>query len=321
MTYWNAMFKEWQEMQQSFIDNLPMKLPGVEYQTQSTNPWELPHLQTFMSWGQSAVKQSLELQTHWLDQWSSQMDQTIATSNESKTDMVSRIHESMNGWSENQSELWEYWFKMVEESADTLEDPTSLYENINSWKSTVEESLTSQTDWLERWSKDLNIEELTPEELLNVSTKIQETMNGWLELQGELWHKWFEFLSINEIAMDGAAAVPTPAKAKPSRAKPAKVKAKAKPAKKKAVSKKPARKAAKSSTKKRVKDNLELISGIGPALAKKLYAQGIVNFRQIADLTEKEIDKLEKTTIKFPGRIRREKWVAQAAKILKNAGK
>ena len=41
----------------------------------------------------------------------------------------------------------------------------------------------------------------------------------WLELQGELWHQWFEFLSINEIAMDDTAAVPTPARAKPNQSK------------------------------------------------------------------------------------------------------
>ena len=89
MTYWNVMFKEWQEMQQKFIDNLPTKLPGIEYPKQSTNPWELPHLQTFLSWGQSAVRQSMELQTNWLEQWVGQMDSTIAVSNESKSDICS----------------------------------------------------------------------------------------------------------------------------------------------------------------------------------------------------------------------------------------
>lgn len=309
MTYWNSIFKEWREMQQNFIDNLPIKLPSIETTQQPVSPWDLPHLQTFMTWGQSAVKQSLELQTHWLEQWANQMGSTISSSNETNSEMVARIQESMSGWSENQSELWEYWFKMVEESADSMENPASLYENISSWKSTVEESLTSQTDWLDRWRDDINIEELSPQELMNVSTNIQETMNGWLELQGELWHKWFNFLSLNDI--ESSESVPKQA-------------AKPKATKKKTSSKKTkATRQVKtaSAVEKAVQDNLEKISGIGPALAKKLYAQGIINFQQIADLTEKEIEKLEKTIIKFPGRIRREKWVAQAVKILKDAEK
>ena len=324
MTYWNAMFKEWQEMQQSFLDNLPTKLPGLDYPKQSLNPWELPHLQTFLSWGQSAVRQSMELQTNWLEQWADQMDSTIAVSNESKSEMINRIQESMESWSENQTELWEYWFNMVEETAGSVEDSAALLENISNWKSTVEESLGSQSGWLEEWSEKINIEDLTPEELLNVSSKVQETMNGWLELQGELWSQWFDFLDLNEAA-SGSSSAPTVAKAEPAKKKTVKKKTipnKTTPvrtAKKKVITKKTVQKKSTTSTKKVEKDNLEMISGIGPALAKKLNANGIVNFSQVAALTAKEIDNLEKTIIKFPGRIRREKWVNQAEKFLKDS--
>ena len=323
MTYWNAMFKEWQEMQQNFLNNLPKKLPGLDYPKQSLNPWELPHLQTFLSWGQSAVKQSMELQTNWLEQWAGQMDSTIAVSNESKSEMIDRIQESMESWSENQTELWEYWFNMVEETASSMEDSAVLVDNISSWKSTVEESLGSQSNWLEEWTEKINIEDLTPEELLSVSSKIQETMNGWLELQGELWSQWFDFLNLNDTTTSNVSvATPTnkPAKKKTIQKKSAAKKATpAKAAKKKVAKKKTVQKKSKPATKKLKKDNLEMISGIGPALAKKLNANGIVSFSQIAALTAKEINNLEETIIKFPGRIRREKWVTQAKKFLKDA--
>ena len=299
MTYWNAIFKEWQEMQQRFIENLPMKLPGIEYPTQSMNPWELPHLKTFMSWGQSAVRQSLELQTHWLEQWANQMSRTITSSNDTKSEMVERIQESMKGWSQNQSELWEYWFKMVEETANSMEDPSALFENISSWKETVEESLATQSDWLRKWRKEINIEELSPDELLKVSTKIQEIMNGWLELQGELWHQWFDFLSLNEIVSIENSVRP-------------------KSTKEKSVPRKSTEQKKPKPKKERLhdKDDLERISGIGPTLAKKLYEQGITSFKQIAELTEKQIEELEETIIKFPGRIRREDWINQAKRFL-----
>ncbi len=299
MTYWNAIFKEWQEMQQRFIENLPMKLPGIEYPTQSMNPWELPHLKTFMSWGQSAVRQSLELQTHWLEQWANQMSRTITSSNDTKSEMVERIQESMKGWSQNQSELWEYWFKMVEETANSMEDPSALFENISSWKETVEESLATQSDWLRKWRKEINIEELSPDELLKVSTKIQEIMNGWLELQGELWHQWFDFLSLNEIVSIENSVRPKSTKEKSVPRKSTEQK-KPKPKKERLQD----------------KDDLERISGIGPTLAKKLYEQGITSFKQIAELTEKQIEELEETIIKFPGRIRREDWINQAKRFL-----
>ncbi|MCB1917120.1 MAG: hypothetical protein KDG52_15560 [Rhodocyclaceae bacterium] len=64
-----------------------------------------------------------------------------------------------------------------------------------------------------------------------------------------------------------------------------------------------------------VKDDLKQISGIGPGLEKKLNAEGIVSFRQIAGLTEDDIARLEQTVIKFPGRIERDGWVEQARKL------
>ena len=58
-------------------------------------------------------------------------------------------------------------------------------------------------------------------------------------------------------------------------------------------------------------DDLKLISGVGPALEKKLHAQGINTFRQLANLAEADIDQLE-AAIKATGRIRRDDWIGQA---------
>jgi len=63
------------------------------------------------------------------------------------------------------------------------------------------------------------------------------------------------------------------------------------------------------------KDDLTVITGIGPALAKKLNAAGIVGYAQLAAITEKEIAHLEKNVIKFSGRIKRDDWVGQAKKL------
>lgn len=290
MAYWCAMLEEWQEMQQQFIDNLPMKLPDVGFKTIQQNPWEILHLNSFMTWGQSAVKQSMDLQSHWIDHWLEQMHDEAAAPTSGKAEMISRIQESMTNWSENQTDLWTYWFKMVEETTDSFEDTKHLADNISLWKSTVTESLTSQTDRLEKWTKEIKIDELTTEELSNVSDKIQETMNGCLELQWELWSQWFNFLDLSSQPVDAASS---------------------------SIAKQETKK--QTALENTVKDNLEQIKGIGPALAEKLYSQGINTFDQIAELTEKEIDKLEETIIKFPGRIRRENWVVQATSLLDGA--
>lgn len=62
-------------------------------------------------------------------------------------------------------------------------------------------------------------------------------------------------------------------------------------------------------------DNLKEISGVGPVLEKTLNDLGIYHFRQIAAFTQKDIDAVENET-NFPGRIKRDDWVAQAKQFV-----
>lgn len=60
------------------------------------------------------------------------------------------------------------------------------------------------------------------------------------------------------------------------------------------------------------KDDLKLISGIGPYIERKLNALGIYTFRQIANFTPEDIAKVTEAIEFFPGRIIRDNWVEQA---------
>ena len=61
-------------------------------------------------------------------------------------------------------------------------------------------------------------------------------------------------------------------------------------------------------------DDLKEISGIGPALEEKLHGLGIYHYRQIAALNADEIAAIDET-LNFKGRIERDGWLDQAAKL------
>ncbi len=63
-------------------------------------------------------------------------------------------------------------------------------------------------------------------------------------------------------------------------------------------------------------DDLKQLSGVGPALEKKLQAAGITTFAQIAGWTKADIEEMDEK-LDFKGRIDRENWVAQAKKLAK----
>jgi len=59
-------------------------------------------------------------------------------------------------------------------------------------------------------------------------------------------------------------------------------------------------------------DDLKLIVGIGPVLERMLFQLGISTYGQIARMNDRDIDALDGRLPEFPGRIRRDEWVAQA---------
>ena len=147
----------------------------------------------------------------------------------------------------------------------------------------------------------------------------------------------FSVVKITDILTDGAKPKAAKKKASPKKAEEAAPaaeaeapKAKAAPnaaAAPKAEAKKPAAK--KAETKKAeapaealftapegAKHDLKKISGVGPALEKKLNGLGITTYAQIAGFTADDIAKVDEA-LSFKGRIERDNWLQQAADLAK----
>ena len=66
------------------------------------------------------------------------------------------------------------------------------------------------------------------------------------------------------------------------------------------------------------KDDLQIIKGIGPFIAEKLYALGIYTFEQVGNMTPKIEEEVNKAIEFFPGRVKRDEWAKQAKQLAKN---
>ena len=65
-----------------------------------------------------------------------------------------------------------------------------------------------------------------------------------------------------------------------------------------------------------VKDDLQVIKGVGPFIEEKLNALGITTYRQIANMNAKLEKQVNEAIEFFPGRVARDQWVAQAKILL-----
>ncbi len=63
------------------------------------------------------------------------------------------------------------------------------------------------------------------------------------------------------------------------------------------------------------KDNLRLISGVGPKLEDLLNKNGVYYFWQVAEWNDRDIDTMDERLDAFKGRIERDNWVTQARRL------
>ena len=110
------------------------------------------------------------------------------------------------------------------------------------------------------------------------------------------------------VGAGSVAAVATAAAAKPAKKAAPKKEEAPKAEAKKAEPKKAAPKAAAGA------DDLKLLSGVGPALEKKLHENGVTSFAQIAAWGPEDIAEMDEK-LSFKGRIERDGWVEQATTL------
>jgi len=69
------------------------------------------------------------------------------------------------------------------------------------------------------------------------------------------------------------------------------------------------------------KDDLKMISGIGPVIEEKLNSLDIYTFEQISKFSETDREVVNEAIEFFPGRIERDEWIAQAKELVYSGGK
>ncbi|MEZ4236575.1 MAG: hypothetical protein R3F59_10545 [Myxococcota bacterium] len=67
-------------------------------------------------------------------------------------------------------------------------------------------------------------------------------------------------------------------------------------------------------------DELQRIKGVGPKLSKMLHGIGVFYFWQVAAWSDADVERVDELLEAFQGRIRRDRWVAQAGALAEEPG-
>jgi predicted flap endonuclease-1-like 5' DNA nuclease len=291
---YKTIFKNLRDAQEQMWSASLGRTPGALYPS-GLNLWQQKTLQNLNAWAGQAVQQSMELQREWLGLW---MERASGKNLKPKSfaELNAEALRATQRWLDNQHRLWEQWMRLLKDSGGS-----NAIADFDEMEKTVQESVRKQIELLEDWSAMSKFESLSAKELSKLSSQIAKSMRKSIETQQQLWGLWF-----NDARDLGDASTAAAAPARPRKSVAASA-AKSAAAPKTVSSSSPA------------EEDLKQISGIGPGLEKKLKAKGFTNLRQIATLTEAQIADLEKSVIRFSGRVEREAWVEQAKALLEQA--
>ncbi len=274
------------EMQDQLWKDSMASFPGSAF-PRDLNDWQQKTLENISNWAGQAVKQSLELQQEWLDQWSERASGKKLKP-KSFAELNDEARQSTQRWLDNQNQLWGQWLQVLRGSSE----PGAL-PSYRDWEKAVEDSIQQQMALIKDWSDMAEFDGLSGKEMTKLANQIVKAMQKSIETQQQLWSHWFNELGVPRTlpGEKTSASSQQPGKAS-GRSSPKTKKASAKP--------------------DRSSDDLKQISGIGPSLEKKLKDNGIRTIRQIAELSNQDMEKLGTLS----GRIKREKWVQQARKLI-----
>ncbi|MBE2294988.1 MAG: hypothetical protein IAF00_08545 [Phycisphaerales bacterium] len=234
--------------------------------------------------------------------------------------------ETIKTWTDAQRRLWESLCSTVpfQPPAGVEAWRETYLHNLTSWESVVKQTLAQEAAWVEQWVRRIAHEKGTPEVMASWVRQMEEVLQRWIQSQNQWWDEYFAVLRRGGLAKpdqmgdemaaavksvgESLEAVVVPKKAAETISEPPTVSvASAAP-----MPPAPATVEAPVMVPTDLSpDDFKCIKGIGPALEKKLNACGVQSYRQLATLSDAEIERIE-AVIKSAGRIRRDDWIAQA---------
>lgn len=191
-------------------------------------------------------------------------------------------------------------------------------DKIDVWETLVKQALATQTEWSDTMTARVSDLPGLPHGVAGIADQMHSLTGNVIRFQTQLWDEWFALLKGAEVSMMEAP------KADKVVAKVAKVPAKTKAKVIQAPQPKP--EAVVETTQETLSlpldelDDLKAVSGVGPALERKLNDYGVKTYRQMAGWTKKDIGKIEEEVMagRFAGRIVRDDWVGQAKALHKD---
>jgi hypothetical protein len=144
-----SLVSTWADGQQKVLEDWLDLMQGLERPSHSAT-WN----ETMKSW-QTAVQETLDVQTRWLRDWNGRVQVTSGSPTELRKN-VQQAQVLLLRWTSVQRQLWQDWFHLVGHLGPLLAADFQIDEHLlSSLQECGQEMIHSQTEWVRLWTADM----------------------------------------------------------------------------------------------------------------------------------------------------------------------
>jgi hypothetical protein len=113
-------------------------------------------------------------------------------------DFTQQAEDMIRTWGDVQKRMWEQWLEGTESLLKTSSRAgrqQAMAQAFRSWEQSVARALDAQVEWTRIWADSYANSGTDLGQPAAWADQFSQLMQGWVEMQKQLWHNWFETLA------------------------------------------------------------------------------------------------------------------------------
>ena len=115
-------------------------------------------------------------------------------------DWTKQSQEMLQTWTDTQKKMWDGWLQTVQKSGAPFQNNEIWQKTIETWESTVNSTLSAQSEWMQKWTGTLNSQENVPDQFVKWAGQTEKMMEQWSSTQKQMWESWFEMMKKADLS-------------------------------------------------------------------------------------------------------------------------
>ncbi|MCB9078043.1 MAG: hypothetical protein H6631_10660 [Anaerolineaceae bacterium] len=118
-------------------------------------------------------------------------------------DWTKQTQDMFKSWTDTQKQMWDSWLQVVQKGGQPFQNNEIWQKTIETWENTVKSTLSTQSEWMKKWTDTLNTQQNVPQELVKWADQTEGMLKQWTSTQEQLWAGWFDMMKKADLSKLG----------------------------------------------------------------------------------------------------------------------